>query len=218
MRSSRSTRSSREIRFANGSVGAYAGLISSMPLPELDPRHRRHAAGRPRGGRPPRLLGGGHRQPGGRPGRPHRRALDLLLRPGHLLRPDQHPSPAVAAQRATRLRQPPGGVLLLARSTGRSTGTPDECIEPVIGDLRESACCARRTGSCSRTRCTSVRERDLRPRARRRACRRSTATWTRSASPTAGATATGRYIWTDESFLSGERAAQKVLNGIRNGD
>jgi protoporphyrinogen oxidase len=26
-----------------------------------------------------------------------------------------------------------------------------------------------------------------------------------------------RYIWTDEAFLSGERAAQKVLAGIRNG-
>ena len=41
---------------------------------------------------------------------------------------------------------------------------------------------------------------------------RCTATWTISESRTAAATATGFYIWTDESFISGENAAQKTLD------
>ncbi len=144
-----------ELRFANGAVSRYAASSPRCPCPDLDPDDRRaprRTSSRPR---PAGLHRARHRQPGRGSRRPHRRALDLLLRPRHLLHPSQHPPPAVAPQCPPGLREPPGGVLLLAEVP---SARPQARRLHRAGHPRPAAgagCCGTGIASSSRTRCTS---------------------------------------------------------------
>ena len=146
----------RTLRFANGSDRPdYADLISSIPLPELVPmiegapadvRRRRGAA---------RVHRGRDRVPRHRPAGPRRRPLDVLLRSRRLLHPAEHAAPAVTEHGSAGLRQPAGRVLLLAQVPAARPRARRLHRAGDPGPRSAAACCARRTRSCSGTRCTS---------------------------------------------------------------
>ncbi len=206
----------REIRFANGTVGEYSGLISSVPLPDLIPTIA---------GTPADVLDAAGRLACSEVvivnlvvdrDRSHRRPLDLLLRPGHLLRPDQHASPAVAQQRAARLRQPPGRVLLLeeippARSATRAM---HRAGHPGPPEGRRAA----RVGPDPVPQHDASRYANVIFDLERADALKTVHGYLDDLGIAyCGRYGDWRYIWTDESFLSGERAAQKILAGVGNG-
>jgi protoporphyrinogen oxidase len=146
----------KEITFANGVKTNYKGLATSVPLPELVPMIK---------DAPREVLEAAAKLACTEvcivnvvvdPPQPAGRALDLHLRPRHLLHAPLDAAPAVAAQRAAGLRQHPGRVLLLAQVSAarREARGLHRAHDPRPQEDR----CAQGapTRSSSRTSCTSI--------------------------------------------------------------
>lgn len=205
---------SRELRFSNGSVARYDALVSSVPLPDLVrmirgvPRDVRDAAGRLACSTCVLVNVGVDRQDLSDAHVTYFYDEDICFtRLGfpHMLS-TRNASPGTGSIQAE---------VYFSDKYKPLTGTPDACIEPVVRDLR---------------RCGILREDDrilfssamLVPYANiifdlERAAALETV---HGYLDDLGIAYCGRYgdwgyLWTDESFKSGENAAQRVLDGLR---
>jgi protoporphyrinogen oxidase len=206
----------REIRFANGAVGEYSGLISSMPLPELIPAIA---------GTPADVL-----EAAGRLACSEVVIVNLVVDRADLI--DAHwtyfyDQDIFFARISTPHLQsphnvPPGCGSLQAecyyskkyRPLDRA---PEECIEPVIRDLRKVGVLRESDRILFRNTMYLRYANVIFDLERADALKTVHGYLDDLGIAYCGRYGDWRYIWTDESFLSGEQAAQKVLAGIRNG-
>jgi protoporphyrinogen oxidase len=206
----------REIRFANGSVGAYSGLISSMPLPELIPAIV---------GTPQDVLDAADRLACSEVV-----IVNLVVDRADLI--DAHwtyfyDQDIFFARTSTPHLQsphnvPPGCGSLQAecyyskkyRPLDRS---PDECIEPVIRDLKKVGLLRESDRILFRNTMYLRYANVIFDLERAEALKIVHGYLDDLGIAYCGRYGDWRYIWTDESFLSGERAAQKIMAGMRNG-
>jgi protoporphyrinogen oxidase len=207
----------REIRFANGSVGEYSGLISSMPLPELIPAIV---------GTPADVLDAASRLACSEVV-----IVNLVVDRADLI--DAHwtyfyDQDIFFARISTRHRQsphnvPPGcGSLQVecyySKKYRPLDRPPDQCIGPVISDLKRVGV-LRESDQVLFQNTMYLRYANVIFDLERADALKTVHGYLDDIGIAyCGRYGDWRYIWTDESFLSGERAAQKVLNGIRNGD
>lgn len=205
----------RELRFANGVSAGYDGVVSSVPLPELVPMIA---------GTPPDVLEAAARLACSTCVLVNIGVDRADLSPAHMtyFYDDDYCFTRLSFPHMLSPHNVPDGAGSIQAEVYYSpkyrpfTGAPEDLIEPVLADLR---------------RCGLVRETD------RILCRN--ATLVRYANvifdlDRAAALATvhgylddlgiaycGRYgdwgyMWTDESFISGERAAESALSGLAN--
>ena len=190
----------------------YQGLVSSVPLPELDAHDQGRAARRASRRRPSWPA-------------PRSCIVNLVIDRPDLL--DAHwtyiyDQDIFFTRLSTPHLQSPHNVppgcgsiqaeCYYSRKYRPLDRTPEECIEPTIRDLRRIGVLREDDKILFKdVDAHRVRQRDLRPRARRRARRSCTATSTTSGIAYCGRYGDWAYIWTDESFMSGENAAEKVL-------
>ena len=201
----------RELRFSNGVVANYDALVSSVPLPDLIPMIK---------GAPPDVREAAQRlacstcvlvNVGVNRAGPFAGAHDLFLRRRHLLHAAEFSSHAFSREMSHRVPAASRQKSTFPRQYKPLTNAPEEWIEPVIKDLH---------------RCGLLREEDkilFKQRAAGAARQRHFRSRTSAALKTVhgylddiGIAYCGRYgdwgyMWTDESFKSGEQAAEKAL-------
>ncbi len=204
----------REIRFANGNVAEYAGLISSVPLPDLIPAIA---------GTPADVL-----DAAGRLACSELVIVNLVVDRPELI--DAHwtyfydrdlfftriSTPHLQSPHNV----PPGcGSLQVecyySRKYHPLDRRPDECIDPVISDLKRVGV-LRETDRILFRNTMHLQYANVIFDLERAAALETVHGYLDDVGIAyCGRYGDWRYIWTDESFLSGERAAQKVLGGGR---
>jgi protoporphyrinogen oxidase len=206
----------REIRFANGSVGEYSGLISSMPLPELIPAIA---------GTPADVL-----DAAGRLACSEVVIVNLVVDRADLI--DAHWTyfydqdiffTRISAPHLQSPRNVPSGCGSLqvecyySKKYRPLDRTPEECIEPVVRDLKRVGLLRETDRILFRNTMYLRYANVIFDLERAEALKTVHGYLDDLGIAYCGRYGDWRYIWTDESFLSGERAAQKVLAGIQNG-
>jgi protoporphyrinogen oxidase len=206
----------REIRFANGSVADYSGLISSVPLPELVPAIA---------GTPPDVL-----DAAGRLACSELVIVNLVVDRADLI--DAHwtyfyDQDIFFARISTPHKQSPHNVppgcgsiqaeCYYSKKYHPLDRPPEQCIEPVIRDLRRVGVLRESDRILFRNTMHLRYANVIFDLERADALKTVHGYLDDLGIAYCGRYGDWRYIWTDEAFLSGERAAQKVLAGIRDG-
>jgi protoporphyrinogen oxidase len=206
----------QEIRFANGTVGQYSGLISSVPLPELIPTIA---------GTPADVL-----DAAGRLACSEVVIVNLVVDRTDLI--DAHwtyfyDRDLFFARTSTPHLQSPHNVppgcgsiqaeCYYSKKYRPLDRRPEECIGPVIRDLKKVGV-LRETDRILFQNTMHLRYANVIFDLERADALKTVHGYLDDLGIAyCGRYGDWRYIWTDEAFLSGERAAQKSLAGIRNG-